>query len=66
MNAGHVELCVGNKPKAMENYISALSHGSVTLAQFIETLDFDKKYLITNGIDPTEIQLITDYIRFRG
>ncbi len=66
INAGHVELCLGNKPKAMENYISALSHGGVTLTQFSETLDFDKKYLITNGINPTEIQLITDYIRFRG
>ena len=66
INAGHVELCLGNKPKAMENYISALSHGGVTLTQFTETLDFDKKYLTANGIDPTEIQLITDYIRFRG
>ncbi|MFA5973109.1 MAG: hypothetical protein WC780_12220 [Lentimicrobiaceae bacterium] len=66
INAGHIELCLGNKPKAMEDYLAAVSSGSISLSQFAETLEFDKHYLISNGIDPTEIQLITDYIRFRG
>jgi len=65
INAGHVELCIGNKPKAMERYMAAISSGGISLPQFTETLDFDKRYLITNGVDPTEIQLITDYLRFR-
>jgi len=65
INAGHVELCYGNKPKAMERYISAISSGEISLVQFAETLDFDKHYLISNGVDRTEIQLITDYLRFR-
>jgi hypothetical protein len=65
INAGHVELCIGNKPKAMERYIEAISSGGTSLLQFTETLDFDKRYLITNGVDPTEVQLITDYLRFR-
>jgi len=66
INAGHVELCLGNKPKAMENYISAITSGGISLVQFSETLDFDKHYLIENGIAPSEIQLIKDYMRFRG
>jgi len=41
VNAGHAELCIGNKPKAMEYYLSAFSAG-ITLKQFTETLDFDK------------------------
>jgi len=65
VNAGHVELCLGNKPKAMEHYIAAVTSGGIGITQFAETLDFDKHYLIANDIDPTEIQLITDYIRFR-
>jgi tetratricopeptide (TPR) repeat protein len=65
INAGHVELCAGNKPKAMERYIAAIATGEISLTQFAETLDFDKRYLIANGVDPTEIQLITDYLRFR-
>jgi tetratricopeptide (TPR) repeat protein len=65
INAGHVELCLGNKPKAMERYISAIASGGINLLQFTETLDFDKRYLIANGVDPTDIQLITDYLRFR-
>jgi Tfp pilus assembly protein PilF len=65
INAGHVQLCLGNKPKAMEHYMAAVSFGGISLNQFSETLEFDKHYLVTNGIDPVEIQLITDYIRFR-
>ena len=65
INAGHIELCAGNKPKAMEYYIAAVSTAGINLLQFAETLDFDKHYLVANGVDPTEIQLITDYLRFR-
>jgi hypothetical protein len=66
INAGHVELSLGNKPKAMEYYLAAISLGNLSLAQFAESLDFDKHFLIANGIDPTEIQLIADFIQFRG
>jgi len=65
INAAHVELCLGNKPKAMENYVAALRTGEINLAQFTETLDFDKHFLIANGVETTEIQLISDYIRFK-
>lgn len=65
INAGHIELCMGNKPKAMERYIAAIASGGTNLLQFSETLDFDKRYLIANGVDSTDIQLITDYLRFR-
>ena len=65
INAGHVQLCLGNKPKAMEHYMAAVSSAGMSLKQFAETLEFDKHYLVSNGIDSTEIQLITDYIRFR-
>lgn len=65
INAGHVELCICNKPKAIELYSVAISTGDISLMQFAETLDFDKHYLTANGVDPTEIQLISDYLRFR-
>ncbi len=66
INAGHVELCIGNKPKAMEYYIAALTNGDISLKQFTDILEFDKNFLMSNGVDNTEIQLITDFIRFRG
>lgn len=65
INAGHIELCLGNKPKAMENYMAALRSGEINLRQFTETLDFDKHFLVANGVDATEIQLISDYLRFK-
>ena len=66
INAGHVELCIGNKSKAMEYYFAGFSYGGSDLARFSETLDFDKHYLVANGVDPTELQLVTDFIRFRN
>jgi tetratricopeptide (TPR) repeat protein len=66
INVGHVELCLGNKPKAMEYYIAAIASGGTSLIQLSETLDFDKHHLLANGVDKAEIQLITDYIRYKG
>jgi len=65
INAGHVELCIGNKPKAIELYLAALSLKGLNLTQLAETLDFDKQHLLNNGVDSAEIQLITDYIMFK-
>jgi len=65
INAGHVELCMGNKPKAIEYYLSSLSSAGIDFIQFTETLEFDKSHLVANGINPSEIQLISDYMRFR-
>lgn len=65
INAGHIELCLGNKPRAMEYYLSSIASGSINLDQFSKTLQFDTKHLLFNGIESSEIQLITDYIRFR-
>jgi len=66
INAGHIELCLGNKPKAMEYYLASVSPNLKNLEQFSETLEFDKKHLLTNGVESSEIQLIIDYIRFRS
>ena len=66
INAGHIELCIGNKPKAMEYYISSISSGGLSLQKFSESLEFDKNFLISNGVDPAEIHLITDFMRFRS
>lgn len=65
MNIGHIEFCTGNKPKAIHSYLSAIATEGYSFKHFTEALDFDKQYLINNGVDPTEIQLIVDYIRFK-
>ena len=65
VNAGHVELCLGNKPKAMEYYSAAVLTAGFDVPQLSEMLDFDKQHLLSNGVEPAEIQLITDFLRFR-
>jgi len=66
VNAGHVTLCIGNKPKAINYYLSAIAKDGYSFKQFLETFDFDKHFLITNGVDASEIQFIIDFIRFKG
>ncbi|MEI8048831.1 MAG: tetratricopeptide repeat protein [Bacteroidota bacterium] len=66
VNAGHIELCVKNKPKAIEYYLSAISSKEISFRQFSDTLDFDSKYLIANGLDLTEIQLIKDFVQYKS
>jgi tetratricopeptide (TPR) repeat protein len=65
INAAHVELSLGNKPKATEYYLAALSSGKVSFQQFIETLDADSNHLISCGVEPSEIRLMADYLRYR-
>ncbi len=65
VNMGHIELCTGNKPKAMEYYLGAISMGTLSLKQFAETLEFDRIHMLRNSVDPAELLLITDYLRFR-
>jgi len=65
INAGHVELCCRNKPKALEYYISAIASETISLVKFSEILDFDKQHLVANGVESSEIQLIADYLRYR-
>jgi len=64
INAGHVELCHFNKIKAIEYYRKALVDGSISLSRLKEILDADKEFLISNGISPDEIPMITDYLRY--
>ncbi|MFZ4546023.1 MAG: tetratricopeptide repeat protein [Bacteroidales bacterium] len=66
VNAGHIEFCLGNKPKAINYYLSSIATENYSFKQFIETFDFDKHFLVANGIDPSQIQFIIDFIRYKG
>jgi len=64
INAGHIEYCHHNKTKAMDYYRKALSDQLMTFERFNEILDFDKEYLLGNGVNPEEIPMIIDYLRY--
>jgi len=64
MNAGHVNLCLGNRKEAFSLYRQSLSRPSVAREELIAAFSEDAPGLIKNGIPPTEIPLIKDYLKF--
>jgi len=65
INAGHVEFCLFNKTKAMEYYQKAINEYDTSFARFNEILASDQEFLLANGVNPEEIPMISDYIRYK-
>ena len=65
MNAGHVNLCLGNRKEALSLYRQSLSLPSANKVELIAAFTDDAPALIKNGISPFEIPLIRDYLRFQ-
>ncbi len=63
MNLGHVEWCLGDKQKAIENYIQSLKKSGLNYEWFAKVIMEDKKYLLKNGINEFDIPLMHDYLK---
>lgn len=64
MNAGHVELCNGNKKMALEYYSKAVNLID-GFDKFEQLLDEDKKELLLAGIDPSFFPFLLDGLRYK-
>ncbi|NOY36465.1 MAG: tetratricopeptide repeat protein [Chlorobi bacterium] len=64
LNAGHVAWCRGDKRQAIHFYREAIRYGFEDFAHFLRTFRADQSYLLTNGIDPTDIPLMLDYLEY--
>lgn len=64
LNAGHVELCIDNKKKALEFYLKAAQRAD-NFEQFIKLFDEDKKGLTDMGIEPLFIPVLFDELRYK-
>lgn len=65
MNMGHVEWCLGNRKAALKNYKLSVNRGDNNFKSFQQGFDEDKQYLVKNGIDPSEIPLMLDYLKYQ-
>ena len=63
MNLGHVEWCLGNKQKAIENYSLSIKKSNLDFDWFTRVLEEDSKYLIKQGINAFDIPLMIDYLK---
>lgn len=63
LNAGHVELCLGNNHNAVQMYIMSQKETG-SLDTFISILADDVDELVEAGINPNIIPIIVDKIRY--
>jgi tetratricopeptide (TPR) repeat protein len=66
MNAGHVQLCLGNRKAALDLYKKCFSDKTFLPELFIAAFEEDKPYLEKNGVSKEEIPLILDYLLFQN
>jgi Tfp pilus assembly protein PilF len=63
INAGHLALCLGDKPQATLLYKKSLASAEITFAEFLLVFAHDESYLLQNGVEKDEIHLLLDYLR---
>lgn len=63
LNAGHLALCLDDKPKAIEWYKKSLGLKEISFGKFISVFSHDTPYLLQNGVDEEELPLLLDYLR---
>jgi tetratricopeptide (TPR) repeat protein len=66
MTAGHVELCLGERKKALGFYKQCFGMKAVSAESLLAAFAEDEQHLISNGIPGEEIPLIKDYLLFQN
>ena len=64
MNLGHVEWCLGNKKTAIKNYKLSINQHDNNIKSFMMGFEEDKKYLLNHGVDPEDIPLMLDFLKY--
>jgi len=64
MNAGHVQLCRGNRKEAIRLYRQSVSGKTLILSSFRTAFEEDVPFLTRNGIAVEDIPLLTDSILY--
>lgn len=65
MNAGHISFIKGEKQLAAGHYISSIQQRGGDIRAFLKGFSTDRKYLIENGVNDSDLPLMIDYVRFR-
>lgn len=64
LNAGHVAFALGHKEKAIQLYMNSIRTRPEGIKSFIKSYNKDRKHLLLNDVEPSEIALMLDYLRF--
>lgn len=64
LNKGHLELCMGHKKEAINNYRQYISVTEMSKEEFIVAFTEDQPLLISLGVNPDDLPILLDYLLF--
>ncbi len=64
LNMGHVMWCKNNRKDALQFYQKGIGKMNVGFDEFVETFKEDKPFLLNNGINPEDIPIMLDQLKF--
>ncbi|MEI6765220.1 MAG: tetratricopeptide repeat protein [Bacteroidota bacterium] len=64
MNIGHLKWCSGSKEEAINMYVNSIRETDNSRESFLKAFEDDTEYLLRNGIDPDDIPIMLDYLKY--
>lgn len=64
ISLGHLEWCEGKRNEAIECYRKSLAAGKIDFDEFLAIFDQDRDQLLKQGIDPEEMPILLDRLRY--
>jgi len=64
MNMGHVQWVQGKRATALDYYRLSIVAGGFSEAEFMTVLEEDLHFLLERGIDPNEVHILLDHLRY--
>ena len=64
MNMGHIVWCMGQRKEALEWYLKSIRHKDFTLKEFVDAFEEDKEILFKHGVEPTDVPIMLDQLRY--
>jgi len=64
LNMGHVQWCLGNRKAALDYYKKSINDPDSSEKDFMEAFDEDLQHLIRQGVDPDDVPIMLDQLRY--
>ena len=64
LNMGHVQWCLGNRKAALDYYKRSINDSDSSEKDFMEAFDEDLQNLIKQGVDPEDVPIMLDQLRY--
>jgi tetratricopeptide (TPR) repeat protein len=64
MNMGHVQWCLGKRKLALDYYKQSINNAEMSEKEFMEAFHEDLEHLLRQGVDPDDVPIMLDQLRY--